>query len=277
MNLEDQKRSLEALYAITSKHGQYQTLPSELAARLGMQFNVNEEWRGDRTRYPLIKELVRSSGAATVIDVGANTGFFTLSLAADLPGLKITACERNRTHADIIEILADVGEYSSVDVIDRSADLANVGSLGDFDVMLHLNILHHAGHDFDPDLVPDRNAFAEYGINYLRTAQGSARKLIFQMGYNWRGDKSLPLVAKEDQVGKFLFTRRLLEGAGWNILSVSFACKGDGDLPITYEAFRMDELPGDDSLDKWLRERYEVSVWSEFYQRPIWFCVQDRP
>ncbi len=120
--IENAKNELRELYAETSKHGQYQTIPDRLAALLGIQFEVNEEWRGDRPRYPLIKEFIQESACRSVLDVGANTGFFALSLAGDLPHLSVKACELNKTHARIIELLARVGGYQ-VAVTDQPADL----------------------------------------------------------------------------------------------------------------------------------------------------------
>lgn len=266
------RERLQKLYAETSKHGQYQTLPPRLAELLGMQFEVNEEWRGDRPRYPLIREYVQKSDCRTLLDVGANTGFFALSLAGDVPGLKVTACELNKTHARIIELLAEVGGYE-VPVTDQPADAAHVDRFGQFDCALHLNILHHAGHDFDAALVPDRGAFRAYAIDYLKRFRATADRMVYQMGYNWKGDKTLPLVERDDQAGKVRFTLDLLGSAGWEVEGVAFARKGTNEHPVELDLFTLNELPSSDAeLQAWLKERYAEAIWSEFYQRPLWFC-----
>ena len=270
--LEDIKTELRTLYERSSKHGQYQALPAPLAEKLGFQFKINEEWRGDRTRYPAIREYVEKNRIRSILDVGANTGFFSLSLNNDLPYLEVTACELNKVHARIITILSELGGYQ-VKVTDTPADLQHLGQFGYFDCVLHLNILHHAGHDFDAALVPDRDAFSEYATKYLERLKGMAGRVVFQMGYNWRGDKTLPLVPKDDQAGKVDLTRTLFQNAGWEIEHIAFARKGDDDLPITYDLFELKDLPqGSDELQKWAQDRYGEAVWSEFYLRPIWFC-----
>lgn len=270
--IENAKNELRELYAETSKHGQYQTIPDRLAALLGIQFEVNEEWRGDRPRYPLIKEFIQESACRSVLDVGANTGFFALSLAGDLPHLSVKACELNKTHARIIELLARVGGYQ-VAVTDQPADLAHAGGFGLHDCALHLNILHHAGHDFDAIHVKDRDAYRSYAVAYLQAFRGTARRMVYQMGYNWKGDKTLPLIPKEDQAGKVRFTLDLFAASGWAVEGVAFARKGTGAYPIEYERFAPDALHQDDvQLQAWLTERYADGVWSEFYQRPLWFC-----
>jgi hypothetical protein len=270
--IENAKNELSELYAETSKHGQYQTIPDRLSALLGIQFEVNEEWRGDRPRYPLIKQFIQDNACRSVLDVGANTGFFALSLAGGFPALSVKACELNKTHARIIELLARIGGYE-VAVTDQPADLAHAGGFGLHDCALYLNILHHAGHDFDAVQVKGREAFRDYAVDYLRAFRGTARRMVYQMGYNWRGDKTLPLIPKEDQAGKVRFAMDLFEAAGWVVEGVAFARKGMGAFPIEYERFATEYLPkGDDQLQVWLTERYADVVWSEFYQRPLWFC-----
>lgn len=266
------KEQLQELYAETSKHGQYQTLPAKLADALGLQFEVNEEWRGDRPRYRIIRDYVAASGCRSLLDVGANTGFFALSLAGDIQGLSVTACELNKTHARIIELLAEVGGYH-VPVTDQPADAEHVDRFGHFDCALHLNILHHAGHDFDGTLVRDRSAFRAYAVDYLGRFRSTADRMVFQMGYNWRGDKTLPLVGRDDQAGKVRFTLDLFNASGWHVEGVAFARKGTGAFPIEYDLHALDALPAEGgALQAWLKERYGAAVWSEFYQRPMWFC-----
>jgi len=271
--LTEARRSLEELYAETSKHAQYQTLPDVLADRLDIQFEVNEAWRGDRPRYPLIKGFVAEGPARSLIDFGANTGFFSLSLAADVPGSIVTACELNPTHARIIGLLAEVGGYTPFHVTEQPVDLRHADAFGHFDVALHLNILHHAGHDFDKADVPDRDAFMAYGQDYLRRFRATADRMVFQMGYNWGGNKELPLIAKEDQAGKVRFTTELLGGAGWDVQGIGLAKRQGPDAPVVIERFALGDLPtGTDALNNWLKARYGEHLWSEFYQRPLWFC-----
>ena len=271
--LSDARLALRQLYNESSKHAQYQTIPDAIAERLGIQFEVNEAWRGDRPRYPLIRDFIREGPHARVIDFGANTGFFSLSLAADLPGAEVTACELNPTHARIIRLLAEVGGYAAFNVTEQPADLIHVDRFGRFDVALHLNILHHAGHDFDRADVPDRDSFVHYGQAYLRKLRATSDRLVFQMGYNWGGNKELPLVSKGDQAGKIIFTNRLLDSAGWEVLFIGLAERDGPDAPVLIKRFAPSALPLDAiSLNAWLSARYGEDLWSEFYQRPIWFC-----
>ncbi len=269
---EQAKQVLKERYAELSKHAHYQTVPEVLAEKLGIQFEVNEEWRGDRPRYPLILDYARKHQVRKILDVGANTGFFSLSLAADIEDAAITACELNKTHAEIIQLFTELGGYANISVTDRPADLKNVDSFGLFDLALHLNILHHAGHDFDREHVPDRDAFMAYAVDYLTRFGTTTRRMVFQMGYNWGGDKTVPLVGRDDQAGKIKFTVELLQRSGWDIEQVALAKPGTGMSPVEYELVPLNELLSQGDLQIWCIERYGAKVWSEFYQRPLWFC-----
>ncbi len=269
---EEVRRALSALYGETSKHAQYQTLPESVALKLGLQFDVNEEWRGDRTRYPVIRQAIAGWGAKSVIDVGANTGFFTLSIAEDFPAVQVTACEPNAAHAEIVRLLAEVAGRANVTVTETPASLSNLQAFESHDVVLHLNILHHAGSDFDKALVASVEDFERYGVSYLAALRQLGSRLVFQMGYNWGGNKELPIVQRDDQAGKVEFNRRMLESAGWHIDAVAFASGKDPDQPISYDRHEPGQLPHGPALQGWLEAKYDTRVWSEFYQRPIWFC-----
>ena len=269
---EELKSLLTNLYAETSKHAQYQTLPEPLAKILQMQFQVNEEWRGDRPRYPVIISQIPTQPNLRVLDVGANTGFFSLSIAHDRPKARVTACELNTTHARIIGLLAEVGGYGNVKVIDTPANLDNLPRFEQQDCILHLNILHHAGHDFDREHIPNQSAYKKYAIEYLRRLGAIGRQLIFQMGYNHGGNKATPLVPRDDQAGKVEFTLDLFQQSGWTVDGIAFAGEKAADQPIAFDVFAPRDLPPKAQLQDWLKKRYGTRIWSEFYQRPIWFC-----
>ncbi|HEX2618150.1 MAG TPA: hypothetical protein VHL57_11450, partial [Flavobacteriales bacterium] len=127
--------------------------------------------------------------------------------------------------------------------------------------------------DFDKADVPDRNAFMAYGQDYLGRFKKMADHMVFQMGYNWGGNKELPLIAKEDQAGKVRFTTELLDAAGWDVLGIGLAKRDGAEAPVVIERYAPGDLPtGTDALGAWLKARYGEHLWSEFYQRPLWLC-----
>ena len=68
------------------------------------------------------------------------------------------------------------------------------------------------------------------------------------------------------------FTLDLFKAAGWTVEGVALAVKGKGGFPIEYELVDLDILLQVADVQAWMEERYGEAVWSEFYQRPMWFC-----
>src|SRR3546814_17975815 len=72
---------LKRLYSDRSKHSVYQNIPDFVTAELGYTESVDESWRGDRQRLTFLTKCRTPTHGEKWLDFGANTGFFTLSLA----------------------------------------------------------------------------------------------------------------------------------------------------------------------------------------------------
>src|SRR5690606_37727965 len=152
----------QLLYADSSKHSVYQNVPDFVSAELGYTEAIDEGWRGDRQRLAFLAECRTPADGETWLDFGANTGFFTLSLAHEFPQTAFLAVEANPNHARFIEKVANYFEMRNVEVIQQAVGLRELPALPGTDFMLHLNVLHHAGHDFDKELVPSLSDFPAY-------------------------------------------------------------------------------------------------------------------
>lgn len=80
---------------------------------LGYQEFIDESWRGDTARYAYLLRQLDLRPQTTVADIGANTGFFVLSLAHQAPDCRFIAYESHPNHVDFIRLVAE-------------ADLSNV-------------------------------------------------------------------------------------------------------------------------------------------------------
>ena len=107
----------------------------------------------------------------------------------------------------------------------------------------------------------------------VKRFKATADRMVFQMGYNWGGNKELPIIGKEDQAGKVQFTVEMLNSAGWEIQGIGLAKRDGAEAPVVIERFKLKDIPEETkALNKWLSDRYGEYLWSEFYQRPIWLC-----
>lgn len=271
--MNELKAELQKLYADASKHSVYQNVPDFVSTELGYTESIDENWRSDRPRLAwLLASRVPLEGESW-LDFGANTGFFTLSLAHRFPRSAFVAVEANPNHARFIERVARYFEMGNVQVIQHAVGFRELHTLPHVEFMLHLNVLHHAGHDFDAELVPDRNRFAEYVRDYLDVLRGRTDAMLFQIGSNWGGDKNQPLVGMHEDAKKLRLFANWLRNAGWRLEAMAYPCKCEvgrigyddvgeparvaesGDVaPDAYDWKLLDQFPG------------------EFYRRPLFRC-----
>jgi SAM-dependent methyltransferase len=213
---------LHALYRDSSKHSVYQSVPAFMARKLGYQEEIHSLWRSDKPRYDYIVARLDLARGATVADIGANTGFFSLNLAHARPELRIDAFEMNPRHAEFIALAAEAFDLP-ISVRSQSCDLGGIGRLPGFDVVILLNVLHHAGFDFDAHLADDNGTFEAYAVDYLSTLRTRTRRLVFQIGSNRGGDKQRPLFSRDDDAKRLAWISRTLRSAGWRIDAIGYA------------------------------------------------------
>src|SRR3546814_2691816 len=79
----------------------------------------------------------------------------------------VCSSDLNANHARFIELVANYFEIRNVRVLNRAVGLFDLPTLPHSDFMLHLNVLHHAGHDFDTKHISDISSFQNYSRRYL--------------------------------------------------------------------------------------------------------------
>lgn len=269
--MSELKAELQRLYADSSKHSVYQNIPDFVSVELGYTEAIDEGWRGDRQRLAFLAECRTPADGETWLDFGANTGFFTLSLAHEFPRTTFYAVEANANHARFIERVAQYFRMENVEVIPRAIGLRELSTLPRTDFMLHLNVLHHAGHDFDTELVPEKAAFANYAVRYLSALHEKTGAMLFQLGSNWGGDRGQPLVDSHADAEKLALFGGWLRDSGWAPHATAYAHRKEGGQ---IEYVRSDD-PG--------KSAGESNSWSfldefpgEFYRRPLFLCHDGR-
>lgn len=279
-NMNDTKELLEQLYNDQSKHSNYQNIPTFVQKELNYSETINEEWRGDTPRYNYLLQELTFAPNTIVGDVGANTGFFTLSLGESFPETRFIAYEPNPNHAYFIEVVKKHFRLENVRVKRTPIILENLDSLEIHDTLLLLNVLHHAGYDFDTHLDKNIESFKEYAKAFMQKVRQKTSQLVFQMGYNWGGNKKNPIVHPEDDIGKIVFSSNIFNESGWEITQIAIATR-DSNRVIIYRntpkhiVRRIAEgkiehtLP---ELKKFLESMNLSQFIGEFYRRPIFIC-----
>src|SRR3546814_246946 len=133
------------------------------------------------------------------------------------------AVEANANHARFIELVANYFEIRNVRVLNRAVGLFDLPTLPHSDFMLHLNVLHHAGHDFDTKHISDISSFQNYSRRYLASLRRITDAMLFQIGSNWGGDRKQPLVEARADSEKLEMLSSLLHESGWTNFTVAYA------------------------------------------------------
>lgn len=214
---------LHELYHDQSKHSVYQSVPAFVARALGYQEEIHSLWRSDAPRYDYLAARLGLPPQATIADIGANTGFFTLNLAHAFPHWRVAAYELNPRHAEFIRLTAAGFGLENVAVRSQSCDFAGLDQLPSFDAVLLLNVVHHAGFDFDQHVPDDNAAYTDHVVAYLRRLRAHTRRLVFQVGSNRGGDKSRPVHPRDDDHQRLRWTSDVLRAAGWRLAALGYA------------------------------------------------------
>jgi hypothetical protein len=243
--------TLRDLYMRQSKHSNYQVLPSRLQQLLGGDA-IDIRSRFERERLAFVAAHLDFTGKS-IVDVGANTGYFSIE-SLDLGARSVQAYEGNAAHAEFLHLTAAVlGETGRLSIANSYLQFPRPVLAGHYDIGLLMNVLHHVGDDFGDRSLDVRAARCLIGESLREMAQHCSQ-LVFQLGYCWKGNRSLPLFrhgTKQEQID-FIAD----ESAGyWSIEAIGIAEVG-AQHEVAYVA----------PCEANLRRRDD---WGEFLNRPL--------
>ncbi len=262
---------LQSLYDEISKHGQYQALPSFMRNDAEIQ---NERYKhfklcDQRLNFLLKSDILESVNS--LVEVGANIGFFALSLAKKYPHLAIKTIEANKTFCAISRKIADAYHLTNIEVEAGFYPFRDHKSQPKADLGIIFNVMHHGGAEYDQEYCTTRNDWYAYSEKVMAALACSYDKMILQIGYNWGGDIKEPLHAVTDPVGFSVKLAQMFAAAGWTITAVGVPLQvGD-----SYEYSYMDTSgQGLEDVCTRLRQSKQLDkckdyTLSEFFRRPI--------
>jgi len=243
------------LYHVASKHSNYQVLPGALAPLLrNDDITVNSRYERERLDYIVAKRPVAGRHLA---DIGGNTGFFAFELlerGAD----RMEYFEGNVAHHGFVTAAAAQLGLSERLRTHHQYVTFEAGALPRVDTTLLLNVLHHLGDDFG-DAALARDAAKQHMLACLSAMSHSTTHLVFQLGFNWKGDRNLPLFSTGTKAEMIDFLTAST-AADWTIDEIGVAERHD--TRIIFRDVNNTNITRDDSL-------------GEFLNRPI-FIMRSR-
>lgn len=237
-------KSLLANTVQTRKHSAYQLLAAPVAELLG-DTGVEIHSKHEPERLDFMKSHVDFVGH-TVLDIGCNTGFFLFELL-QAGASHVTGYEGSIAHADF------VGEAASLLDLDKrlaiNPQYFDFESVSDhFDIALLLNVLHHVGDDYgNPALTIEQAKVAI--LKQLNRMSRTTDQLVFQLGFNWRGDSARGLFDHGTKAEMIEYIREGTKGF-WRVEAVGVAELRDGKL--IYRDVDERNILRDDSLGEFL-------------------------
>lgn len=243
------------LYQRCSKHSGYQRLAGALAPLLDVDA-LQVKSRHEHARLDYIAAHVDVADLH-VADIGGNTGFFSFELLAR-GARRVDYYEGQPAHHAFVSAAAARLGLASRLHSHRTYLTFGAGELPQVDCTLLLNVLHHLGDDFgDPGTL--REAAKHQMLDGLSALARSSRMLVFQLGFNWKGDRHQPLFTGGTKSEMIDFIRRGT-AADWTVAAIGVAECEAGAI-----AYR--EL-GEHNIER-------VDALGEFLNRPI-FILESR-
>ena len=183
-------QQLVDLYNQASKHSSYQILAEPLRKYIPQNLLKTESrFEQERLDY-ILKKL--SIPNARILEIGGNTGYFTFELI-NRGASSVIFIEGNQAQALFVKEAAKLLEFQDrVDVRQEYLTFSDDLDLNDIDLCLLMNVLHHVGDDYNDGIQTIASAKDQI-LSSLNKLSGSCNQLIFQLGFNWKGNISLPL------------------------------------------------------------------------------------
>lgn len=215
--------------ALQSKHAVYYRKPARYLEASDLQeivfyksniANIPGDKLFETPRAEFIKNHINYKDK-NILDIGCSTGFFLFD-ALDNGAKKIICYEGSKeSYSELINYIDRSGlsidhynEYYNFDVEDSEG----------YDVVHLLNVVHHFGEDYGADVgVNDAKAMMIKNIDALAK---TSKQMVFQMGFNWKGNVKYPLFANGEKAEIIEFLGGNLKN--WSIQSVGVAVLQDG-------------------------------------------------
>jgi len=140
-------KQLVALYTQISKHSHYQILAKPLRKLIKTdELEICSRYEEERLNYLLTRIPYKNS---SIVDIGANTGYFTLELMAKGTSSALVI-EGNSAHAAFVKAAVDYLQWQeTVKVSSKYIKFNESSTMTNCDITLLLNVLHHIGDDYD--------------------------------------------------------------------------------------------------------------------------------
>ena len=185
MNKKDISKLKKILNKKTSKFENYQEIPEFILNKL-LKESIKIKYKQnqlslDKARLNFLTSNLKFF-PEKVLEIGSNIGYFVFSLLNNF-NCKVVAYEPIKDYAEIITLLSKFLKIEKqINVYSKAVKLKNIKSLPMSDLIIELNVLHHAGNYFDKSDVEKLGGWRKYALKRLRMYRKKNKIFIFS---NW--------------------------------------------------------------------------------------------
>ena len=263
------------------KFGNYQTFPKSFLKKfnnnLSSQYSINQV-RLDNARYQFLAENIKLNNI-DIVEFGSNLGYFCLSIAQDYDSF-VTGYEPIENYSRCSQIISELMECEKkVKFHSMPVKLNDIAKFKKADLLIELNVMHHAGSFFDQESVSDVKDWEKYAISRLLEIKNRYRRIFFQTGNMLNGKALFP----SELSVKYIYN--LLKEAKWNIKKIGMI-SDLSSINYKYNSYteeQLNEIPQykcrRDSMTNQVSYE-EIQTKKVFFlktglaNRPLWICDQ---
>lgn len=215
--ITDKLLELKGLLNTSSKKfSNYQTFPKSFKKKYNNFFSNSYEVNQldlDYERYLFLTQNIKLQDLE-IVEYGSNLGYFCLSLAQNFKS-KIIGYEPLKEYCKCSKIISQLmGVEKKVKFYNKTININDIYKLDKADLLIELNVLHHAGSIFDKNRVKENTNWEEYALERLTIIRKKYKKFFFQTG-NMLNQKAL---FPSETSAKYIY--KLLKKTGWKVKSI---------------------------------------------------------
>ena len=253
-----------------SRHSNYQNFIESKYIKNKNYINLDE------IRFDWIKKIIKSSDKIkSIADIGSNLGYMCLKFNEHF---KTQSVGYEYEKPTFIKANKIKNKIKDVKYINKGLNISNLSKIKKTDLLVHLNVLHHAGHMYDKKLIKSKNDWTKYSIKYLNLLTKKSKYLFFQTG-NVNFNKNY-----FENNETFNILPLILKQAGWKIIkigNIDFSKKKIGYKsfdPRDINKIPIIECKREKETNKVIYTRGKKILFkyeSGFLQRPLFWCISN--
>lgn len=236
---------LKDLYQKSSKHSNYQILPTSLSQVLKQEeLKVVSRYEKERLDFILTYLDIKDK---KILDIGGNTGYFSIE-CLDKGCSSVICFEGNSEHAQFVKLSAEIlGLTDRISVKNEYYNF-NKDIEEKCDITFLLNVLHHVGDDYGDNHISIQKAKDSIKTS-INSLLGVTRYLVFQLGYNWKGNRNLGLFEDGTKREMIDYIKDVID-MNWDVIAIGIAEK-QKEL-VKYVPLSNTNIERDDSMGEFL-------------------------